>query len=142
RVLLALAHDQIPDVEAEGPAAGPPLLHWLQNGSPYVQILAARGLARLGDPRAVEAIVATACSVKYPYPAVLIRVAAELGREQTVEHLSGKVREGKLIALEMLAEAGGPQALSRLTEALRHPDPQFQFAAAQALGRIKDAGTE
>lgn len=145
RVLLALAKHEAPDVKPEGSAAVPTLLYWLERGSRYVRQLAAIGIGEVGDAAHVKPLIAAAFSMGMEYHGqsltydgqAMIAVAANLGRDQAVELVSGRVNKQCLAALEILARLGGDRALEIVTNAVDDADDEVGTAAVRALRAVE-----
>jgi HEAT repeat protein len=86
----------------------------LEDGHPRLHAHAARALGQIGDPRALDALVAALRNTCYG---------------------------ARVAAIEALAQIGDRRALEPLTAALGDGDPCVRLAAAAALCRLNLAKT-
>jgi len=112
-------------IAADGEAVEP-LIVALQDASWEVRRGAAEALGEIGDPRAVEPLIAALAQPSRPSPgAPAGDGAAQTGVRKTVAEALGKL--------------GHPSAVEPLIAALADDDPSVRGSAAAALGRIADA---
>lgn len=131
----------VEDLVKMGGAAVEPLLAVLRDGSASVRAGAARALGKIGDRRALSALI---FCLRFD-PSADVRKSAvwalHMGDERTIPALMDAladadewVRFGAIIVLSKM----GTGVLKPLMKAVQHPNVNVRAAAAEALGRIAD----
>jgi HEAT repeat protein len=107
-----------------------------------VRDIALRALARIGDPGAVEPLIAALASADSwlaPRIADILARHGELAVDPLVDLLSSKDRDSaRAWAANVLGEVRAGRALPVLVHALDDPDDEVRAKAATALGRLSD----
>jgi HEAT repeat protein len=128
-----------------GPTAVPHVLVALCDPDQRVQMLAARVLGRLKDPRAVDSLVAslgaTRGSVQVGLEKELIGALASIGNAPAIGALVSSLKKERLRdpAAVALAKLGGT-AVEHVGRALADNDEEVRCIAAEVLGRMGNAG--
>jgi HEAT repeat protein len=124
------------------PAVGP-LIAALSQRNTKVRNNAAQALARIGDPRTVEPLIASlkSNSIDYASQIVVVEALGKIGDARAAESLislfGGGVDEMRETAFAAVISIGAP-AVEPLIAALSHKKVMVRNIAAQALGRIAD----
>jgi HEAT repeat protein len=125
-----------------GPAAAPELIHALRDPKGSVQAVAARALAKIGDPSAIPALVQALEDGSDSVRSVLVRCLADFGERapravilNLLRDDSGTVREAAAVAVRQL---GGREAVDALVAALSDPEPNVRHEVVKQLGQMKD----
>jgi HEAT repeat protein len=118
------------------------LVEQLQSIAPAQRWSAAEGLGRLGDPRAVPALVG---ALRDPHAFVrwtAIQALGEIGAPETVALLLPLLEEPDPLirrsAVDALGRFDTPESREALRRALRDPDPTVRRNAIDAVARLQD----
>ncbi len=131
----------VDDLVRLGSSAVEPLLAVLDDPNPYVRAGAARALGKIGDLKALDALV---YRLRYDPDAEVRKSAVwalHMGGEYAITPLIDAlcdadewVRFGAVIVLSKL----GRVVVEPLIEALNHSDPLVRMSVAETLGRVGD----
>jgi len=131
----------VDDLVRAGVDAVEPLIAALDDANPNVRAGAARALGKIGDQRALGALIFRLRHEPDPEVRKPLVWALHLGGERAVapliECLSDADEWVRFGAVVVLAKIGGP-AVVPLVRALYDPNPPVRAGAAEALGRIGD----
>lgn len=132
----------VDDLVKVGGAAVEPLLLALEDSNPNVRAGAARALGKIGDPRALDALIACLredTSAEVRKSAVW---ALHMGDVRSVmpliEALHDRDEWVRFGATIVLAKIGSPAVLPLIRTTQRDRDPRVRAIAAETLGRIGD----
>lgn len=118
------------------------LLHTLQAGEAEMRGIAAVGLGKIKDRRAVEPLMAALSDDDDTLRANAAWALGELKESRAVEPILMLLKDEwsypRQQAAVALGKIGGPQAVDGLIAALAHPDMHVRAAAIESLGRIGD----
>lgn len=155
--LLAAVDDENPKVRLEaiytlGAIARPPLaeehaaglIKALDHYDPAIRRAAARVIGRLQVKTAGEALIKAVNDSQPPVRFAAMRALGEVGETTAIRALTEQLEhyrkgEGAWSALDALARIGHPSSVPLFTSRLSDRDPYIRRAAAEGLGRAKDA---
>lgn len=154
--LLAAVDDEHPKVRIEAlytfGAIAPPaakaysatLIKALDHYDPAIRAGAARVIGRLQVKEAGEALIKAVNDSQQPVRVAAMRALGEIGEVTAVTALTEQLEhyrkgEGAWAALDALARIAHPSSVPLFTARLSDRDAFFRRAAAEGLGRAKDA---
>ncbi|MDN5338915.1 MAG: hypothetical protein PWQ30_24 [Euryarchaeota archaeon] len=144
--LIRALKDEDPDIQSAAASilgdmretAVTPLMEALSDSDRFVRLVAARNLGRIGNKRAIEALIGSLH--QEPDPEVRATVAEALGymgSKEAIEPLALALRDRdedvKIAAARSLGYIGGLSAIEPLVLALHDVDDRVRYAALEAL---------